>query len=66
MLKTTLDFVLIITETTLDSVENKIDMPSLLKDAMVQDTLGHDCRFSLLSLPMYMVGQLKRLLREMK
>ena len=48
------------------AVRFNADMPSLLKDAMVQDTLGHDCRFSLLSLPMYMVCQLKRLLREMK
>ena len=48
------------------AVRFNADMPSLLKDAMVQDTLGHDCRFSLLSLPMYMVCQLKRLLRETK
>ena len=48
------------------AVRFNADMPSLLKDAVVQDTLGRDCRFSLLSLPMYMVCQLKRILREMK
>jgi hypothetical protein len=42
------------------------DRPSLLKNSIVKDTLGRDCRFSLLSLPLYMVCQLKRLLREWK
>ena len=48
------------------AVRFNADMPSLLKDAIVQDTIGRECRFSLLSLPMYMVCQLKRLLRETK
>ena len=40
------------------------DRPSMLKDAKVRDPFGQDCQFSLLSLPLYMVCQLKRLLQE--
>ncbi len=46
------------------AVRFNADRPSILKDAIVRDTLGRDCRFSLLSLPLYMVCQLRRLLRE--
>jgi hypothetical protein len=41
-----------------------MDTPSLLSNAEVADSLGRKCRYSLLSLPMYMVCQLKRLSRE--
>ena len=45
-------------------MERNIDTPSLLQNAEVADSLGRKCRYSLLSLPMYMVCQLKRLVRE--
>ena len=46
------------------AVRFNIGNPSLLQNAEVADSLGRKCRYSLLSLPMYMVCQLKRLVRE--
>lgn len=48
------------------AVRFNIDQPSLLVDAEVADSLGRTCRYSLLSLPMYMVCQLKRLVLAAK
>jgi hypothetical protein len=48
------------------AVRFNTDKPSLLFDAEVADNLGRTCRYSLLSLPMYMVCQLKRLVRDAK
>ncbi len=48
------------------AVRFNTDKPSLLVDAEVADNLGRTCRYSLLSLPMYMVCQLKRLVRDAK
>ena len=44
------------------AVRFNADRPSMLENAIVQDTLGNECRFSLLSLPLYMICQLRRLL----
>ncbi|MBO4620997.1 MAG: ATP-binding protein [Victivallales bacterium] len=46
------------------AVRFNADLPSLLEDACLKDTAGRECRFTLLSLPLYLVGQLPRLLRE--
>ena len=45
------------------AVRLNADKPSLLHGARVKDTLGRECVFSLLSLPLYMVCQLPRLAR---
>ena len=46
------------------AVRFNADKPSLLEHAEVTDSLGRVCRFSLLSLPMYMVCQMKRLIQQ--
>ena len=46
------------------AVRFNMGTPSLLPNTEVADSLGRKCRYSLLSLPMYMVCQLKRLARE--
>ena len=48
------------------AVRFNMDEPSLLPNAEAADSLGRKSRYSLLSLPMYMVCQLKRLVREAK
>ncbi len=48
------------------AVRFNADKPSLAKNAHVRDTLGRECEFRLLSLPLYMVCQLMRLIRETK
>ena len=48
------------------AVRFNADKPSLVENAHVRDTLGRECEFRLLSLPMYMVCQLMRLIRETK
>ena len=46
------------------AVRFNIDRPSFLVDAEVTDSLRRRCRYSLLSLPMYMICQLKRIVCE--
>ena len=46
------------------AVRLNADKPSWLPDAHVQDVLGRPVDFSLLSLPLYLVGQLSRLVRD--
>ena len=46
------------------AVRLNADVPSWLPDAHVQDVLGRPADFSFLSLPIYMVGQLPRLVRD--
>ena len=49
IVKTTLNTISELEEKQRDfAVRFNADMPSLLKDAIVQDTLGRDCHFSLL------------------
>ena len=45
------------------AVRFNADVPSYLPDAAAKDPKGRECRYSLLSLPLYMVGQLDRLIR---
>ena len=45
------------------AVRFNADVPSYLPDAVAKDPKGRECRYSLLSLPLYMVGQLDRLIR---
>ena len=42
------------------AVRLNADRPSYLPNAHVRDALGHDCDYRFLSLPLYMVCQLKR------
>lgn len=42
------------------AVRLNADRPSFLSDAHVRDSLGHDCTYRFLSLPLYMICQLKR------
>lgn len=46
------------------AVRFNADMPSYIPDAIAKDSRGHECRYSMLSLPLYMVGQLGRLVRN--
>ena len=46
------------------AVRLNADRPSWLPDAHVQDVLGRPVDFSLLSLPLYLVGQVPRLVRD--
>ncbi len=46
------------------AVRLNAEKPSLLVDAQVSDSLGRTCRYSLLSIPLYMICQLKRLSRD--
>ena len=46
------------------AVRLNADKPSWIPDAHVQDVLGRPVDFSLLSLPLYLVGQLSRLVRD--
>ncbi len=48
------------------AVRFNVDKPSFVDGVHVKDTLGRDCEFQLLSLPLYMVCQLQRLIRETK
>ena len=43
------------------AVRMNADKPSLLEGGLVTDSIGRECRYSLLSLPLYMVCQLQRL-----
>ena len=45
------------------AVRFNADMPSFIPDAVAKDPKGRECRYALLSLPLYMVGQLDRLVR---
>lgn len=46
------------------AVRLNADKPSLMECVKVKDTLGRECEFKLLSLPLYMVCQVKRLIRS--
>lgn len=46
------------------AVRFNADPPSYMPDAVAKDSKGRECRYSLLSLPLYMVGQIERLIRH--
>ena len=46
------------------AVRFNADVPSFIPDAVAKDPKGRECRYALLSLPLYMVGQLDRLVRQ--
>lgn len=46
------------------AVRFNADIPSYIPDAVAKDPKGRECRYALLSLPLYMVGQLERLIRH--
>ena len=46
------------------AVRMNADKPSFLVDGLVTDSIGRECRYSLLSLPLYMVCQLQRLAKR--
>ena len=46
------------------AVRMNADKPSFLADGLVTDSIGRKCRYSLLSLPLYMVCQLQRLAKR--
>ena len=46
------------------AVRFNADLPSFIPDAVAKDPKGRECRYALLSLPLYMVGQLERLIRS--
>ena len=46
------------------AVRFNADVPSFIPDAVAKDPKGRECRYALLSLPLYMVGQLDRLVRH--
>ena len=48
------------------AVRMNADKPSFLADAVVTDSIGRECRYSLLSLPLYMVCQLRRIVKQYK
>ena len=48
------------------AVRFNADKPSFMENAHVKDTLGRECQFRLLSLPLYMVCQIQRLIQETK
>lgn len=47
------------------AVRFNADMPSYIPDAEAKDPKGRQCRYSLLSLPLYMICQFDRILRYM-
>ena len=45
------------------AVRFNADVPSFIPNAVAKDPKGRECRYALLSLPLYMVGQFDRLVR---